>query len=90
MKELAGLADLVVEEHKAVRTLLACEGPLSGKEEEMIAASLAAGISQIQMLYFPLVVECSRRPISVGQLSHGLHRCHRAHRADCLYCGDSD
>ena len=60
LKQLADLSELVVAEHKAVRTLLACEGPLSGKEEEMIAASLAAGISQIAMLRLPLVVEASR------------------------------
>ena len=60
LKQLGDLAELVCAEAKAARTLLACERSLSAKEEEMIAASLAAGVAQLAMLRLPLLAECCR------------------------------
>ena len=60
LRQLAELAGLVEAEARAACTLLACEGSLSAKEEMLVAQSLAAGIAQIQMAYFPLCLECMR------------------------------
>ena len=59
-KELADLAELVVDENKHARRLVASKKELTEKETQLLAASFAAGIAQIAMLRQPLILEALR------------------------------
>jgi len=59
-RHLADLGELINDEIKHAIKLLVISGEMTDKENEMVAASFAAGISQLAMLRLPLIVEASR------------------------------